>query len=53
MCRIALPGEILGRLHADLRGDFEDVEIDDAKLRVLAETHDELDFVLVRSIETK
>lgn len=36
-----------------LRGDFEDVEIDDAKLRVLAETHDELDFVLVRSIETK
>lgn len=36
-----------------LRGDFEDLEIDDATLRVLAETHDELDFVLVRNIETE
>ena len=32
---------------------LKSMALDDAKLRVLAETHDELDFVLVRSIETE
>lgn len=32
---------------------LKSMALDDAELRVLAETHDELDFVLVRSIETE
>ena len=34
-----------------LRGDVENMELDDTNLRVLAETHDVLEFVLIRNVE--
>lgn len=34
-----------------LREDVENMELDDTHLRVLAETHDVLEFVLIRNVE--
>ena len=33
------------------RGDIENVEIDETRIRLLAESHDVLDFVLIRNLE--
>ena len=34
-----------------IRGDVENIEINETNIRLLAESHDVLDFVLVRNVE--